>query len=421
MGGAACSVALALVLLAVSPEVQPDTGSYLGHSPERAPLYPYILDAFLALFGEGSAFAWLARTQAACLIAACAFLATRVGRALALDVPWRHVLFLILALPGLKFVAVILTEPLGYALLVVFWTLLAEEVLTARATHSWKLSALCALGLLLRPQLLFLPALLGVFWVAQALVRRDGASLVRLGVLLLCLGAVMGIRGGENQLRHGSFSTASSGGIHLLSSLLYIAVPADAAAIHEPAAREFFLDTLARAEARHLTRAHWDKSRAHFDVAMERIVFDVVRPAFKEHVALKVGQAGQAQFEDRLAMSAAVPLLVHMPGRYLVLLARKAYDGQPFYYALVVLTGALALAHGLRAGSRPALLFAMAALHSCMSYGVILLAGVYSLRYILPAEAILLALTLAVGRALLVASAPTAGSEQRPFMPQGNS
>jgi len=136
---------------------------------------------------------------------------------------------------------------------------------------------------------------------------------------------------------------------------------------------------------------------------MEGLVFEVVRPTLAEFVGPEAGggPAGQALLQDKLAMSAAVPLLKHMPLRFLGLLARKAYDGQPFYYALVLITGALALAHGLGSGSRPAQLYALAALHSCLSYGVILLAGVYSLRYILPAEAILLALAVAVGRSLL--------------------
>ena len=399
---AACSVATAVALLALPPEIQPDTASYLAHSPERAPLYPYLLDLFRALFGPGpGAWVWLARLQTASLAAASAFFARHLGRALDLSLAWRNALFLLLALPGLKFAAVLITEPLGYVLLIVFWALLAEQVLTGRDRRLW-LCALCGLGLLLRPQFVFLPVFLGVILFVRALYRRDGASLVGLALLALVLAGVVALRGAETQARHGAFSTASSGGVHLLSSLLYIAEAGDAAAIPDPAARELFLDTLSRAQARRLTRASWDKSRAHFDVAMEGLVFDVVRPALGLRVAAAdAGPAGQARLEDSLAMSVAAPLLEHMPGRFIGLLARKFYDGQPFYYALIVIGGLLALARSLRAGSRPCLLFAMATLHSCLSYGVILLAGVYSLRYILPAEAILLAVAVAVGGALL--------------------
>jgi len=398
----ACSVATAMALLALPPEIQPDTSSYLAHSPERAPLYPYLLDLFRALFGQGAgAWTWLARAQTASLAAACAFFAQRLGRALGLSLAWRHALFLLLALPGLKFAAALLTEPLGYVLLLVFWALLAEQVLTGRDRRVW-LCAFCGLGLLLRPQFVFLPVFLGVILLLRALFRRDGASLVGLALLALVLAGVVAVRGAENQARYGTFSTASSGGVHLLSSLLYIAAAGDAAAIADPVARQLFLDALAQAQARRLTRATWDKSRAHFDVAMEGLVFDVVRPALSQRVAAAdAGLAGQARLEDSLAMSAAAPLLAHMPGRFIELLARKFYDGQPFYYALIVMGGLLALGQGLRDGSRPCLLFAMATLHSCLSYGVILLAGVYSLRYILPAEAILLAVAVAVGLSLL--------------------
>lgn len=399
--GVAFCLATAAALLALPPEIQPDTASYLGHSPERAPLYPYLLDLFRALFSEGMP-VWLARLQTASLVAASAFFSIRVGRALGLGLLWRCLLFLMLSLPGLKFAAVLLTEPLGFSLLIVFWALLAEDVLLGRSRCVW-LCLLCGLGLLLRPQLLFLPVFLGLLLLGRTFCRRDRASLASLALLALVMVGAVALRGADNQMRYNTFSTASSGGIHLLSSLLYIADPADAAAIREPAACELFLAALAKAEARQLTRAHWDKSRSHFDVAMEGLVFEVVRPTLAEFVGPEAGgsSAGQALLQDRLAMSAALPLLKNMPDRFIGLLARKVYDGQPFYYALVVITGALALAYGLGSGARPAQLYALAALHSCLSYGVILLAGVYSLRYILPAEAILLALAVAVGRSFL--------------------
>lgn len=397
VAGAVCSVAAAVALLALPPEVQPDTVSYIEHYPERAPLYPYLLD----LFGAGAAAqVWLARVQAASLVAASAFFALRVGRALSLSVPWRHVLFLMLALPGLKFAAVLLAEPLAYTLVIVFWTFLAEEVLSGRDRRAW-LCALCGLGLLLRPQFLFLPVFLGIFLLARAACRRDRASLIGLALLALVMAGAVVLRGAENQARHGIFSSASSGGVHLLSSLLYIAQPEDAGAIADPAARRLFLRSLELAEAKSLTRRHWAMSRSHFDESLVPLVFDVVRPGLGEVLPPGLPAAEAALRGDRLAMSAATSLLAHMPGRFAALLARKVYDGQPFYYALVVISGVVALAHGLAAGSRPAQLYALAALHSCLSYGVILFAGVYSLRYLLPAEAILLALAVAVARALL--------------------
>lgn len=404
--GAVCSVAATVALLSMSPEIQPDTASYIAHSPERAPLYPYLLDLFRALFGEGlAAQIWLAHLQTAGLVAACAFFALRVGRALGLSLPLRHVLFLMLALPGLKFASVLLTESLGYTLIIAFWALLAEDVLIGRNHRTW-LCILCGLGVLLRPQFLFLPVFLGTFLLVRLACRRDGASVLSLVLLAVIMAGAVTLRGAENKVRHGSFATASSGGIHLLSSLLYISVPADASALSDPVARGLFEQVQAEAEARQLTRRYWNASRAHFEDALVGLVFDVVRPELAARMPAGLNASERALREDQLAMSTALPLLAHMPGRYLELLSRKLYDGQPFYYALLVLGGALCFAHSLRTGSRPTLLLGLAAAHSCLSYGVILLVGSYALRYIFPAEAVYLTLTLAVGLRLCGPSDP---------------
>jgi hypothetical protein len=402
--GWVCCLACAGLLLALPPELQPDTASYLSHSPERGPVYPYLLDLFLRLFGQGTGYTLLARFQAAGLLVASAFFAHQVGRALGLGTGWRQVLFLMLALPGLKFASVLLTEPLGYALLIIFWAVFAGQVIeAATARRDWLLAALCGLCLLLRPQMIFLPAFLGLVLLLRCTLQRDRAAFLGLAALLLCLAGATLLRGLDNQSRHGSFATASSGGVHLLSSLLYIAQAEDAAAITDPEARSLFLAANAKAEAAGLTRRQWDHSRAHFDMCMDKLVFEVVRPSLTEALPKDLSPAQAALGADKLAMSAALPLLSHMPGRYMILLARKVYDGQPFYYALALISGGLALALALRTGSAPAQLYAWAVLHSCLAYGVVLLVGVYSLRYILPSEAILLALAVGVGRALLVA------------------
>lgn len=406
MAGSVLAAVAALMLLALPPEVQPDTASYLAHYPERAPLYPYLIDLFSALFGL-QALVWLARFQEAMLVASGMFFAWRVGRALDLDGRWRPALFLLLVLPGFKFAAVILTESLGYSLLVVFWALFAEWVLLGRDRRGW-LSALCAASILLRPQFLFLPVFYGVCLLGAAAARRERPSVVGVVLFAMLMAVTVAARGADNLARHGSFSTASSGGVHLLASLLYIAEPADGAAISDHDARRMFEGALAKAEGMALTRRHWTTSRAHFDDCMVPLVFDVVRPGLHEALPPGLPPAEQALRADRLAMAAAGPLLAHMPGRFAGLLARKFYDAQPLYYALVTLGGILALWRFRAAGSRPALLLALAALHSWLSYGVVLLAGVYAMRYIFPAESVLLSLVAAVG-ASAVQEPPSGG------------
>ena len=392
---AGCCVAVAAALLSLAPQVQPDTASYLAHAPERAPLYPLLLDAFRTLFSGGAAFFWLARFQAACIVAAGGFFAMRVGRALDLGNSWRYALFLLLVLPGFKFSSIMLSEPLSYVLLLAFWAVFAREIMAPGNRPSFWLPLLCALSLLLRPQAIFLPVLYGLYLFGRLAARRDRASLVATGLLLVCLAGSTVLRGTDNAMRNGSFSMASSSGSHLLASLLYISIPEDAGAIADPAARELFTRSLAQAEALGLTRRQWDLSRSHFDQSLVRLVFEVVRPNLAGLLPQGLPAAEEARRGEALALGAAVDLILHSPMAFAGLLARKVYDGQPFYHALVALTGALAFSLWRR--SRPAGLYALAALQSCLSYGIVLVAGVYALRYLLPADAILLALALAVG------------------------
>ncbi len=96
---ATLSVAATLALLAVSPGIQPDTISYLAIQPERGILYPLLLEFFRLTMPPDTAMAWVARFQGACIAAAAAFFALRVGRLLSLDQTWRHALYLLIALP----------------------------------------------------------------------------------------------------------------------------------------------------------------------------------------------------------------------------------------------------------------------------------------------------------------------------------
>lgn len=393
----ACAVAVAATLLSLPPLQHPDTASYLAHSPERAPLYPLIIDVFQAVFAQ-SAFLWLARFQAACLLAAGIWFALRVGRLLGLGASWRLGMFLILCAPGLKFSSAILAEPLSYALLIAFWALLAGEALCGRSGSSPWLAFLCAVALLLRPQAIFLPVTYGLYLLGRLPFQPRRSVIAALALLLFALAGGLGLRGADNAWRNGSYSTASSGGVHLLASVLYISDEADQEALADPRARELFTRSLAKAEALGFTRRHWDMGRSHFDVSMERLVFDIVRPVLSDLLPATGTVATQAEQADGLALKTAKTLIWHKPLDFAALLARKVYDGQPFYYALLVLAGCFALA--FRRTVPAAGLFALAVLQSCLSYGVILLAGVFSLRYLLPADAIALAVALALGGVL---------------------
>ncbi len=315
-----------------------------------------------------------------------------------------------LALPGLKFASAILTEPLGYVLLILFWMLFSEEVLQPSSRRPWPLPVLCGVCLLLRPQLVYLPVFLGLCLLVRLVTQRDRFSVASLVLLTVCLAGATGLRGLDNVQRNGGFTTASTGGVHLLASLVYVAIPEDAQAFEDALSRRIFQAALLRAEAAHYTRQHWGMSRAHFEEVMPNLV-PLVYGAVVEALPMQNSAALSVAATERWSSSLGLRLLAHMPSRYAAFLSRKFYDGQPFYYALLGLSGALALGLSLQVGSRPALLYALASLHSFLSYGVNWLVGGYSLRYLLPADAILLALAAAVGGALLAKAGKVSSGE----------
>lgn len=398
LGVWACAAGLTLAIFALPVQIHPDSATYLGHAQHRPPLYPYILDLFRAAFGEPDALAWVARLQVLAIAGAALLFSCQLTAMAALPALATPVLYLLLVLPGLKFATAILTEPLCYALLLLFWSRLVLEASRPEPGRNWALPALAATALLLRPQFLFLPVFLAVYYLVGLAGKGRRQAAKGLLLLALCLGVSFGLRGLENAQRHGSFAAPSSGAAHLLATLAYVAVPGDERAFADEERRGLLREIVRRGGERGLTQEHWGMSRDHYDTSLNQL-----EPLVEEVLALHAQSPDRREpvSAERLAGSMAVSLLTHMPLRYLGLLARKFYDGQPFYYALVAMAGVLGAVHARRSGGGLGRLLWLAALHSWLSYGVVLATGAYGLRYLMPAEMIFLAVALAVGLRLV--------------------
>lgn len=395
---AACSVATTLALLAVSPGVQPDTASYLKFSPERGILYPLLLDFFRLAAPSGSALAWVARFQGACIAAAAAFFALRVGHLLNLDKAWRYVLYLLITLPGLGFAGNILTEPLTYAGVSLFWVLCLEHSLAPGLWRALAVALFSALLILHRPHLLPLVAFFGLVQLWGLARHRRLIHAGALGLLVLSLVAANTVQNHVRAELTGDSRVASTLGSHVLANMLYVAHPEDAALFREEGQRKVFQEALRLSEEKGYTRLKWDKTASHIATSINRVFYEAVLPLCNEEVRLN-GKGGESA--DALALKMGLTLLGKRWPEYLGLLFRKVYDAQPLFYGLTAVLMALGLAHAKRTGAWQGRFLAMVALGTAASILPYLLLVFLDKRFVFPVEYPILVWVTALGASLL--------------------
>ncbi|PKN08914.1 MAG: hypothetical protein CVU73_06700 [Deltaproteobacteria bacterium HGW-Deltaproteobacteria-8] len=392
------SVATTLALCSVSPDIQPDTASYLRFSPERGILYPLLLDLFRLTTPPDSTLAWVARFQGACIAAAAAFFAFRVGRLLSLGKTWYHLLYLLIALPGVAFAGNILTEPLTYAGVILFWVLNLQYYLAPGIWRALCLALLSALLVIHRPHMLPLVAFSGLVQLWGFARHRRLIHAKALVLLVLSLVAANTTQNHVRVMLTGDPHIASTVGSHILANMIYVAHPEDSALFSDEGQRRVFQKAIRLADVKGYTRQKWDKTASHIPTSIHRLFYEAVLPLCNEEILLN-GNGGDSA--DLLALKMGLTLLGKRWPEYLSLLLRKTYDSQPFFYALTVVLMALGLAHAKRTGAWQGRFLAIVVIGTALSVLPYLLLITLDKRFVFPVEYPILIWVTALGASLL--------------------
>ncbi|MBU1042234.1 MAG: hypothetical protein KKF77_14145 [Proteobacteria bacterium] len=390
-------MATILALLTVTPGIQPDTATYLAFDPQRGVIYPLLLDLFRHAAPADSFLNWVARFQGACIATTAAFFALRIGHILNLDRAWRYFLFLLISLPGLFFAGNILTEPLLYAGVSLFWVCFLEYYLAPGIWRALSLAFFCALLVIFRPQLLPLAVFFGMIELWQFARRQQ---LIHVGTLVFLLVSLVAANTVQNHILvrlTGSSHIASTLGRHVLTNMLYVAHPEDAAMFSDSGQRTLFQKALQLAEEKGYTQRKWDKTASHIPMSINRIYTEAVVPLCSELARVSEGGEDSA---DGLALKMGLTLLNKRTPEYLNLLFRKVYDSQPLFYSLIAVLLALGLIHSNRTNTWQGRFMGLVVFGTAMGILPYLLLVTLDNRYVFPLEYPLLAWVAALGASL---------------------
>ena len=263
---------------------------------------------------------------------------------------------------------------------------------------------------MLRPQLVYLLVFHGLWRAGLWLGERSRRNLLQFGALALALLLGLQLQSAVRQAWTGDAKAVPPIGAHMLSTLLYIAAPEDAALFADPTEREVFTKTLALAEANGRTWRQWDTTACHYTNSLTWIYTNAVRP-----LCTSAAQSGLASSKieatakgDRLALIMALRLAAAHPVNYAKLMARKLYDAQPLFALLSVCLTALGLAHAHRTGQKEGIFYALVTLQLCLCYALFLPLGGMERRYTFLAESFQIVWAVALGAGLIARTSPKA-------------
>lgn len=402
---AALSVLILAYALATGPAGVRDSASYLAAAAYRTALYPTFLTLLGAAFGP---FQLYAAVVIQILLGLCAGwrLLRSLGHQGLRGWPLRFAGALI-ALPYLWPLAVgnsIASEGLAYPLFLLAASELLEAVRGASPGATVRFTLWTSLGVLARPQLLFLApaALVVIGW--QHLCRqgrRSAPSWIAFASLLaLGLGTALLTECSYHRWRHGHFAVAPFTDLQLMASALYVSNEEDAGAL-EPDQVTLFTSLRRHAADKHLLLANNPSHTglasfaAHYGHVYNDLVWRTVVPELRK--ALADGQELQSGhfFE---AASLLRPMAMALIRRHFVTWLRLAWSnllqGLGSHYALLVLLTIPIAAARSPADRLASLLLAAAALHLA-NLGLVSLIQVARLRYTFYTDILYLASLLA--------------------------
>ena len=390
--GLTCALLLAFTW-SHPPAQFPDTQSYLDHAVIRAPLYPLVLDLARLLAGTVWPYA-ITGLQAVVAALAGTWLTTVLQRQPGVQAWWALGVHALVLLPQLQWAGDLLTESLSHSLALA----VVATLLSIRPTHPaqgvWRAALLVALGLSLRPSLLFLVPGLAVWGLALAWDRRSGPLLVHAvlaAVVAFALGTCAQIVG--NGARNGVWNKAVATGQHAAAVQLYLSTPEERAALAHADDRAWAASVAQRmADLQLLQSSAPGVSDTHdgFSLAYDGIVYLGIVPEARARL-------GHAQLtpEDWVALDArtthlAAALAQQHPRALLAHVAQE-FRGQDALTLFLLVTLLVALARWRHTRQSLDLWLLVAAVWAVVNHAIVALVQVNRIRYTLTPDLLVLA------------------------------
>lgn len=400
--GAVALLAIAAVwVLSRGYTLTDDSGGYLDRVVFRTPLYPLLLATCGKILGEHQLPAALT-VQLLIVLAGIYALVSRLRTDLRLRdaVSWAVILALLFPIVGPPRAANrILPEALAYALVLLAF----ERFLAAvRTRDSGRFGVYClwaALGMLARPQLLFLHAL-SLAGVLYLTLRGTGRRTIMTAVGLWMAFALFAVGADRayHSVVHGRFVNIPFSGIQLVAQALYVSQPGDERFL-DPRQADLFLTVRAHADAKGLLASanpvHGGLTRFadHHRQSYNRLVWGTLVPDLEQAGILDSERSAEGMIAvDRTLLPIASRLIRARPGGYLHLLAANVvrHHGTAFLVFLVLATATLAW-RSVAADDWPATVALFTLIAHFANVGLIVLVEPLHLKYSFYTESILVA------------------------------
>jgi len=379
------------------PRLQPDSMSYLAHSPERPFAYPLMLDLFKAV-SSGTPGRPLGVVQ----ILFGLFCAWRLVRALQARFrfgDWaRLTLFVVVSVPQCQWALNVMPESLAYSVFLWLIACVVDAVATRSPAAIVSSGALAALAVHLRPQYLFVYPPLGlVLLILLGWSRLDRR--VSMAVLSACL-AVAGVHIGQrvyNKVVHHSSSAASMTGIQLLTVQVYLMHPDDVQDVPDPGDRSYLEAILKSAEGKAAVAREACATSDTFANAYNAICWGAVVPAFGIAPTLEArAVAGPWIDLDRVSTRIALALAQAHPVRYLAHITTAIYQSERYMAALIFLEVLVGVVLALHTRRVEWLIVALIGLFAGSNLVLIAMVEPLVLRYTFPTDTVALVVAVAL-------------------------
>jgi hypothetical protein len=316
---AATHLLLAGVCLARGPILGNDTNWYVTNHLFRPPLYPLLIDVFHALFG-GRVYEAMLVVQILLGFGAAIGTAHVLRRRFDVSVGMTFAVSVLLVLPYVSPAWIgnmIMSEALGYPLLVASGAALAAWAARRDARAPWPFLALASLAVLARRQFVILyPIGALVMLVTAGRATGTRPRLLLAAVLAAWIGGTELVERSYHAWRNGVFSSSTAGGIQLAVAPLFFSEAGDEAAFEDPVLAAAFRECHGRLrEGRALAERVWGEryalsnDLARYEYHYEFICWHALVPSLNAQ--------GIREWErvDREATRMARVLIGRRPGR----------------------------------------------------------------------------------------------------------
>lgn len=327
-----------IFLISKGCDTQPDSGSYLGGSLVRYPLYPLFLKFNHYLFNSNNFV--LAFMQVLIGYISCYFISYNIKSMLRLNNYIFSFLFIIFLIPYFSiFIGnYILSEAIAYPLFLLAITFLLRGFFNKSDKNFYLFLFFTILLNLTRGQFVFLYLIYFMVIFYDLIKGKHKFLCLKLCVLgLIALGLNSTLERGYQYFKTGEFKTTPFTGFHLITAPLFISQEADKSIFTDPLQYKLFIEMHEELSKKGLLKSSLTKpGEIHltytekFMIAFDNICYGVVSPAFS-----KFGVSNDYEAE-KIKIQMAIKLIKRHPIDWIVLYFKNVAKNFSYPYFLLI-------------------------------------------------------------------------------------